>query len=62
VFEFFIVVDRGTSRLVYLEAREGYNAVTALEAVARLLLLHGLPQRLRVRFFWGIPDDSLLTS
>ena len=27
VFEFFIVVDRGTSRLVYLEASEGYNAV-----------------------------------
>ncbi len=47
VFEFFIVVDRGTSRLVYLEASEGYNAVTALMAVARLFTLHGVPKRLR---------------
>ena len=47
VFEFFIVVDRGTSRLVYVEGGRGYNAESALEAVARLLLLHGLPQRLR---------------
>lgn len=48
IFEFFIVVDRGTSRVIYLEGSDGYNAETALEAVARLLLLHGLPQRLRM--------------
>lgn len=47
VFEFFIVVDRGTSRLVYLEGSAGYSAETALQAVARLFTLHGLPKRLR---------------
>ena len=47
IFEFFIVVDRGTSRVIYLEGSEGYNAETALEAVARLLLSQGLPKRLR---------------
>jgi hypothetical protein len=47
IFEFFLVVDRGTSRVVYLEGSTGYNAETALEAVARLLLVHGLPKRLR---------------
>jgi hypothetical protein len=31
------VVDRGTSQVVYLEGSAGYNAETALEAVARLL-------------------------
>jgi hypothetical protein len=45
--EFFIVVDRGTSRLVYVEANQGYNAVTALEAVARLFVLRGMPKPLR---------------
>ena len=45
--EFLLVVDRGTSRVVYLEGSEGYNAESALEAVARLFVLHGLPQRLR---------------
>jgi transposase InsO family protein len=45
--EFFLVVDRGTSRVIYLEGCEGYNAETSLEAVARLLVLHGLPERLR---------------
>lgn len=45
--EFFLVVDRGTSRVIYLEGCEGYNAETALEAVARLLIVHGLPERLR---------------
>lgn len=47
IFEFFIVVDRGTSRVIYLEGSEGYNAESALEAVARLLVIHGLPKRLR---------------
>ena len=47
IFEFLIVIDRGTSRLVYLEGGNGYRAETALEAVARLFLLHGLPKRLR---------------
>lgn len=45
--EFFLVVDRGTSRVVYIEGSMGYDAETALEAVARLLLAHGLPKRLR---------------
>jgi len=35
--EFFLVVDRGTSRVIYIEGSPGYNAETALEAVARLL-------------------------
>lgn len=47
VFEFFVVVDRGTSRLVYLEGGSGYNAETALEAVSRLFAVCGLPKRLR---------------
>lgn len=46
-FEFFLVVDRGTSRVIYLEGGPGYNAETALLAVARLFILHGLPKRLR---------------
>jgi integrase-like protein len=46
-FEFFMVVDRGTSRLVYLEGSYGYRAETALEALYKLFLLNGLPQRLR---------------
>ena len=47
ILEFFIVVDRGTSRLVHLEGNEGYHAETALEALARLFILKGLPKRLR---------------
>ncbi len=47
ILEFFIVVDRGTSRLVYLESGDGYNAATPLMAVARLFTLHGTPKRLR---------------
>lgn len=47
MFEFFVVADRGTSRVIYVEARNGYNAETALEAVARLFVQHGLPKRLR---------------
>lgn len=47
VFEFLIVVDRGTSRLIYLEGSTGYNAETALEALVRLFSTCGLPKRLR---------------
>jgi hypothetical protein len=60
--EFFIVVDRGTSRVIYLEGSEGYHAETALEAVARMLLLCGLPRRLRLdrdpRFVGSWTRDS----
>jgi transposase InsO family protein len=62
VFEFMVVVDRGTSRLVYLEASQGYNAETALAAVSRLFTLHGLPKRLRfdrdVRLWGAWTRDS----
>jgi hypothetical protein len=62
IFEFFIVVDRGTSRLVYIEASQGYNAVTALEATARLFVLRGMPKRLRfdrdVRLWGAWTRDS----
>ena len=47
IFEFFLVVDRGTSRVIYLEGSRGYTAETALEAVARLFILYGMPSRLR---------------
>ena len=47
VFEFFIVVDRGSSRLIYLEGSTGYKAETALEALVRLFSTCGLPKRLR---------------
>jgi hypothetical protein len=47
IFEFFMVADRGTSRLVYLEGSYGYRAESALEAVYKLFLLNGLPKRLR---------------
>lgn len=47
VFEFLVVVDRGTSRVVYVEGSTGFQAESALLAVARLFTLHGLPQRLR---------------
>lgn len=61
-FEFFLVVDRGTSRVVYLEGCEGYQADSALMAVTRLFLLNGLPQRLRFdrdpRFVWSWSADS----
>lgn len=65
-FEFFLVVDHGTSRVVYLEGCEGYRADTALTAVFRLLLLCGLPQRLRFdrdpRFVWSWSTDSFPAS
>jgi hypothetical protein len=61
-FEFFLVVDRGTSRVVYLEGCEGYRADTTLLAVARLFRLNGLPKRLRFdrdpRFVWSWSADS----
>ena len=61
-FEFFLVVDRGTSRVVYLEGCEGYQADTALLAICRLFLLNGLPKRLRFdrdpRFVWSWSADS----
>lgn len=45
--EFFMVVDRGTSRVIYLEGSHGYRAQSALDAVVRLFTRHGLPKRLR---------------
>jgi transposase InsO family protein len=45
--EFFTVVDRGTSILVDTQTDQHFNAETALLAVAQLLLLNGLPQKLR---------------
>jgi hypothetical protein len=47
IFEFFMVADRGTSRLIYLEGSYGYRAESALEALYKLFLLNGLPKRLR---------------
>jgi len=47
-FEFFAVVDRGTSRIIYLEGDERYNAETSLEAFARLFIQHGMPKRIRM--------------
>ena len=61
-FEFFLVVDRGTSRVVHVEGCEGYRADTALLAVIRLFSLNGLPKRLRFdrdpRFVWSWSADS----
>lgn len=45
--EFLLVVDRGSSRVIYLEGSSGYQAESAMEAVLRLFAAHGLPQRLR---------------
>jgi transposase InsO family protein len=62
ILEFFVVVDAGTSRVVYVEGCDGYHAESALEAVARLFTLHGLPQSLRmdrdVRFVGSWTGDS----
>lgn len=62
IFEFFVVVDRGTSRLVYLEGSRGYNAETVLDAVAKLFILCGLPKRIRfdrdVRLWGAWTRDS----
>lgn len=61
-FEFFVVVDRGTSRVIYLEGCERYHAETALAAVAKLFILHGLPKRIRMdrdsRFVGAWTADS----
>lgn len=45
--EFFLVVDRGSSRVVYVEGSSGYRAESAIDAVMRLFAAHGLPKRLR---------------
>lgn len=64
--EFFLVVDRGTSRVIYLEGSRGYNAETALEAIARLFILHGMPKRLRFdrdpRFVGSWTSDSYASA
>lgn len=61
-FEFFLVVDRGTSRVVYLEGCAGYRADSALLAIFRLFQHHGLPKRLRFdrdsRFVWSWTADG----
>lgn len=61
-FEFFLVVDRGTSRVVYLEGGAGYRSDSALLAVLRLFQHHGLPKRLRFdrdsRFVWSWTADG----
>ncbi|MBZ0282862.1 MAG: integrase core domain-containing protein [Anaerolineae bacterium] len=46
-FEFLTVVDRGTSILVDTQTQPHYTAETALLAVTQLLLVQGLPQKLR---------------
>lgn len=45
--EFLLVVDRGTSRVVYLEGSAGYRAESTIDAVLRLFRAHGRPKRLR---------------
>jgi Integrase core domain len=42
-----VTVDTGTSFLIDTQTAERYQAERALAAMARLFLLHGLPQRLR---------------
>ena len=46
-YEFLLVVDRGTSRVVYVEGGIEYRADTALAALQRLFVQQGLPKRLR---------------
>ena len=46
-FEFLVVIDCGTSRVIHLEGSEGFNAETALIAMARVFILHGCPKILR---------------
>jgi len=45
--EFMLVVDKGTSRAIYIEGSAGYRAESAIDAVLRLFAAHGLPKRLR---------------
>lgn len=47
ILEFFLMVDRGSSRVVYVEGSSGYRAETAIDAVMQLFAAHGLPKRLR---------------
>ena len=58
------VVDRGTSILVSTAATEHYTAETALLAVAQLLLICGLPNKLRFdndpRFVGNWPPTASL--
>ena len=46
--EFWTVVDRGTSILVDLQGSAGYDAETALLALAQTLILWGCPQVMRL--------------
>jgi len=45
--EFMVVVDKGTSRVVYSEGLSGYRAESAIDAVLRLFAAQGVPKRLR---------------
>lgn len=60
--EFLVSVDRGTSILLYHEARPRFYADTALLSIAQMLLVCGLPQRLRFdrdsRLFGSWTRDS----
>jgi hypothetical protein len=47
ILEFFLVVDRGSSRVVYVEGSSGYRAESAIDAVTRLFAAQGLPKQLR---------------
>ncbi|MBI5928303.1 MAG: transposase [Chloroflexi bacterium] len=58
-FEFFLVVGRGTSRVVHLEGCEGYRAETALQAVYRLLVRNGFPAP-RVRFLQMVGVEPVI--
>jgi len=46
-FEFFLTVDRGTSRVMFVASHSGYNAAYAIETVVNLLVTCGVPRRLR---------------
>lgn len=47
ILEFILAVDRGTSRVVYIEGSPGYRAASAIDASLRLFEANGLPKRLR---------------
>lgn len=48
VFEMFLAVDRGTSRVVFLDGMlNGYNAQAALDVLLQLFIINGTPKRLR---------------
>jgi transposase len=46
-FEFFVIVDRGTSILVDTQSENHYNAESSLLALAQSFLLNGLPHKIR---------------